>query len=556
MAQPRSELVFLPLGGVGEIGMNMALYGVGPEDDRHWLMVDCGVSFGDANMPGVDLIMADPRFIEEERHALAGIVITHAHEDHFGALIDLWPRLEAPVYMTPFAAQLLEAKRQSEPNAPRIKVVTMKPGRRMGIGPFDVEVVAMSHSIPEPVALFIRTDAGNVLHTGDWKIDPTPMVSEPIDLKRLAEIGDEGVDVMVCDSTNALREGRSPSELDVSIGLQEVIMAAEKRVAVTAFSSNVARIRSIALAAAAADREVVVVGRAIHRVINVAQELGYLDGLKPFRAEEDYGYLPPDKVVALITGSQGEPRAALARIAFDDHKHVAFSPGDSVIFSARTIPGNEKSVGAIQNALANKGVKIITDRDAMVHTSGHPRRDELRELYGLIKPKVAIPVHGEAVHLAAHAELARSLGVGQVVRAEDGKMIRLCPGPAKVVDEVFSGILVKDGTIIGSPEMTGVEERRKLGFAGVVTVTVILDGKQELITDPVAVGFGLPRVDSEGDRFEGIVSEAALGALEGIPRQRRKDTELVMEAVRRGVRNTVQRRWGKKPQCEVTVVRV
>lgn len=549
------EFVFVPLGGVGEIGMNLALYGIGPASSRKWLMVDCGVSFAGPELPGVDLILPDTRFIEEHLEDLQGILITHAHEDHYGALYDLWPRLEVPVFMTPFAAALHAAKREMEPGAPRIPTTVLKQGERRMIGPFDIELIAVSHSLPEPNAVLFRTPLGNVLHTGDWKIDMAPQVGQPIDMDRLAAVGREGVEVMICDSTNAVRDGRSPSEGDVAKGMEEVIRNAPKRVAVTIFASNVARIRSVALAARAADREVVVLGRAIKRVIDVAGELGMLDGLPPFRDEETYGYLPPDKVVALVTGSQGEPRAALAKIAFGEHRDVALSPGDTVIFSSRTIPGNEKAVGAIQNALVTNGVRIVTDRDAMVHTSGHPRRDELAELYRLISPKVAIPVHGEPVHLAAHAELARTIGIPRTVMAKNGAVVRLLPGDAGVVSHVDHGILVKDGSLIREPEVSGVIERRKLSFAGAVAVTLVLDDKGELVGDFAVSLFGLPTMDDRDELMRDAVGKVVEGTVESIPRQRRRDDELVAEAVRRAVRSAVNERWGKKPLCDVTVLR-
>jgi len=552
------ELVFLPLGGVGEIGMNLALYGLGPERDRKWLMVDCGVSFAGPDLPGVDLVLPDIRFVEERKKDLVGILITHAHEDHYGALYDLWPRLEVPVYMTPFAAALHAAKREMEPGAPRIPTTVVDQGSRFSIGPFDLELVAVSHSLPEPNAVMIRTAMGNVLHTGDWKIDLAPGVGRAIDMDRLAALGAEGVRAMICDSTNATREGRSPSEADVAKGMAEVIAKAKRRVAVTIFASNVARIRSVAQAAAANDREVVILGRAIRRVVDVAGELGMLEGLPPFRDEEAYGYLPPDKVVALVTGSQGEPRAALAKIAFDEHRNVALSAGDTVVFSSRTIPGNDKAVGAIQNALVSRGIHIVTDRDALVHTSGHPRRDELTELYRLIQPKVAVPVHGEAVHLAAHAALAKAAGVPTVVNAKNGAIVRLLPADrdAEVTGHVHVGILVKDGSLVREPEVSGVVERRRISFAGAVAVTVVIDEGGELVGDFALSLFGLPTTDARGESFHDALGKVVEGTLESMPRARRRDDETVAEAIRRSVRSAVNERWGKKPICDVTVLRL
>ena len=446
MAGPTHQLVFAPLGGVGEIGMNLSLYGLGDGRKRSWLIVDVGVSFAqEEHLPGIDLIFPDVSYIEEERRDLAGIVLTHAHEDHFGALLDLWPRLKVPVYATPFTAALLEAKRAGEPWAPEIPVNIVPLGGRVTIGAFDVEFVSVAHSIPESNALIISTPAGTVLHTGDWKIDPTPILGLPTDEPKLRKLGEEGCLALVGDSTNAVREGRSPSEADVAKTIADLIRSAKRRVAVTTFASNVARLRAVADAAKAAGREVVVVGRAMERVVQVARETGHLEGVQAFRSQDAYGYLPPDKVVALCTGSQGEPRAALARIAEDQHPEVTLSKGDLVIFSARTIPGNEKAVGRVLNGLIDQGIEVITDRTHLVHVSGHPRRDELRELIGWVKPKILVPVHGEALHLHEHAALARACGVPTVIECRNGDLIELAPQPG-LIDEVPAGRLYKDGS--------------------------------------------------------------------------------------------------------------
>jgi ribonuclease J len=401
------ELVFAPLGGAGEIGMNLAIYGLGDEQHRQWIVVDFGVAFADDALPGIDLIMPDIRYLVEERRNILGLVLTHAHEDHFGALLDLWPRLELPVYATPFTAALINAKRQGEPGAPEIPLTILPLGARFRLGPFDIELVSMAHSIPESNGLIIRTPAGTVLHTGDWKIDPTPVVGTPTDEAKLRALGNEGCLALIGDSTNAFREGRSPSEADVAACLAELIRSAPARVAVTTFASNVARLRAVAQAAAACEREVVLVGRAMERIAQVARETGYLDGVRDFRSVEIYGHLPPDKVLALCTGSQGEPRAALSRIAQDDHPEVAFSRGDRVIFSSRAIPGNEKAVTRVINGLIEQGIEVITDRTHLVHVSGHPRIQELRDMIGWVRPQMLIPVHGEPLHMAEHAEVAR-----------------------------------------------------------------------------------------------------------------------------------------------------
>jgi len=549
----KDELVFLPLGGVGEIGMNLALYGMGPAKSRQWLAVDFGVSFAGPDLPGVDLVLPDIRYLEDARTNLLAIVITHAHEDHFGALLDLWPRLRVPVYASPFTAGLLQAKRAAYPGAPEIPIEIVTAGDRVQIGPFDVEFIAVAHSIVEPMALAIRTTLGTVVHTGDWKLDPEPVVGWQTDGPRLAAIGDEGVLALVCDSTNALREGHSASEGDVARELVALVGEATGRVLFTSFASNIARLRSIAMAAKAHDRQVVVVGRALRRSIEVATELGYLDGVPPFLDEESYGYLPRAKVVAIVTGSQGEARAALARIAQDDHRFVGLSPGDTVVFSARPIPGNEKAIGAIINALVDQGVEVVTDANRLVHVSGHPRRDELAEMYGWVRPEIAIPVHGEPMHLVAHAKLAREMGVGQVVDTEDGAMIRLAPGGAQEIDDVLVDRLYKDGIIIADLAGVGVPERRKLSFAGHVAVSVILDGNGSLMIDPDIGLLGLPLQGVSGHPFEETVMSAVLGTIDSIPRARRRDSDLVREAIRRAVRAAVREAWGKKPLCTVFV---
>ncbi|MFU0503243.1 ribonuclease J [Pseudaminobacter sp. NGMCC 1.201702] len=556
MAKSReAELVFAPLGGVGEIGMNFALYGYGPANQREWIIVDVGVTFPDPTLPGVDLVLPDTRFIEEELHNLRGIIITHAHEDHYGALLDLWPRLKAPVWMTPFSAGLLEAKRQSENGAAKVPVTIYRAGETFEVGPFSIEAVPVSHSIPEPVSLAITSPLGTVIHTGDWKIDPAPEIGPMTDEARFRALGDKGVLALVCDSTNALRDGDSPSEQAVGQGLRGVIERAPGRVAVTTFSSNVGRIRSIAEAARDTGRQVLVLGRSLKRVIDVASELGYMDGLPEFVSEDDYGYIPREHLVIICTGSQGEPRAALAKLARDEMKTVALSPGDIVVYSSRTIPGNEKAILEIKNLLIDQGIKIIEDSDALVHVSGHPRRSELRRMYEWTRPRICVPVHGEAAHLVAHGALASAAGVPEVAQVRDGDMLRLAPGGAEIIDQVPFGRVYKDGKLIGNDEVMGIRERRKLSFAGHVAVNVVLDERYELAGDPDIVSIGVARLDNAGDDIEDLMLDAAIGAVDSIPRARRKDLDLVQEAVRRAVRSEANDAWGKKPLVTVFVTR-
>jgi ribonuclease J len=552
----KQQLVFAPLGGVGEIGMNLSIYGLGDERRRTWLAVDFGVSFAGEDVPGVDLVLPDIRYLVEERKNLVGIVITHGHEDHIGALIDLWPRLKVPIYATPFTAALLEAKRQGEPGAPEIPVTVVPLGGRFDVGPFDVEYVSVAHSIPESTALIIRTPAGIILHTGDWKIDPTPVIGPPTDEAKLKAIGDEGVLALVGDSTNAVREGRSPSETDVAKTLAELVTSARGRVAVTTFASNVSRLRCVADAARACGREVVLVGRAMERVVQVARETGYFDGVQDFRGVDAYGYLPPDKVLALCTGSQGEPRAALSRIAADDHPEVTFNRGDRVIFSSRAIPGNEKAVARVINGLITQGIEVITDRTHLVHVSGHPRRAELEDMLRWVRPQIVLPVHGEALHLAEHADLARRAGIGKVLICQDGDVVRLAPNGPAVVDEVPAGRFYKDGRLLVDAQARTIPDRKRLGFAGIVSVALAVTETGELAADPEIELTGIPETNAAGESISDIVYDAVIETMESLPRGRRRDPDAIAESVSRAVRGTIGREWNKKPICHVHVLTV
>ncbi len=552
----QDELVFLPLGGVGEIGMNLALYGYGTPSNRQWIMVDCGVTFPGPDLPGVDLVLPDIRFIEAQKRNLKAIIITHAHEDHYGGLNDIWPGLNVPVYASAFTAGMLEAKRDYEGGRADIPVTPFKAGDRINVGPFNIEAVGVNHSIPEPMSLVIRTPLGNVIHTGDWKIDHAPSLGPFTDETRFRELGDEGVLALMCDSTNAMRDGVSPSEQQVSDGLRQIIETAEGRVAITTFSSNVGRIRSIAQAAEAAGREVLLLGSSLKRVVAVAADIGLMEGVKPFIAEDEFGYIPRDKVVVILTGSQGEPRAALARIARDEMRNVAFAAGDTVVFSSRTIPGNEKAIQDIKNGLVDQGLHIVTDSEALVHVSGHPRRNELLQMYEWTRPQMVVPVHGEAAHLTAQAELALQSGVKTVPKVRNGDMLRLAPGPAEVIDQAPFGRIYKDGKLVGDFEEMGIGERRKLSHVGHVSVNVLLDGRYDFLGDPDVVACGLPEVDEEGEDMEDTLYDAILGAVESIPRVRRKDLDVVRESIRRAVRAAANEAWGKKPVVTVFVTKV
>lgn len=557
MASAQDELVFVPLGGLGEIGMNAALYGFGPERSRQWILVDCGMGFaGEEHLPGVDVMFPDLRFLEKERKNLLAIIITHAHEDHIGALAELWPRLGAPVYATRFAAGLLQTRRLSEPGAPKVELKEVTPGERFRLGPFEIEYVPVAHSIPESNALAIRTPHGLVVHTGDWKLDDTPYLGNVTSEAAFRALGDEGVLALVGDSTNVTRDGRSPSETEVAQHIADLIASAPHRVAVTTFASNVARIRAVAEGARTHGREVVVVGRAMDRVVDVASECGYLDGLPEFRRPETYGYLPRDKVVALLTGSQGEPRAALARVAEDQHPEIALSPGDRVIFSSRAIPGNEKAVGQIINSLVRQKVEVITDRTHLVHVSGHPRRDEMEAMYRWTRPRIAVPAHGEELHLAEHAAFAKAQGVPEIVRARNGMVVRLAPGRAEIIDDVPSGRLYRDGDILVEESDRAIGERRKLAFGGIVSVAIAIDGRGGISGDPVIDIMGLPSQTRKGESVLDLIADTVTQVLDGLSRPKRRDPEAVENAVDRAIRSAVNQVWGKKPACHVLVIPV
>lgn len=549
------ELVFVPLGGLGEIGMNLALYGLGPRRRRKWLMVDCGLTFAEPERAGVEIIIPDPQFIDKIKRDLVGLVITHGHEDHIGALVDIGPKLECPIFATPFAGGLF-AMRMAEAALAELQIKTVLQGSRLALDPFDVEFIPVAHSIPESCALAIRTSCGTILHSGDWKIDPDPGLGKPTDSKRLIEIGNEGVLALVCDSTNILREGTSPSEGEVAKTLGAIIAAARGRVIVTTFASNVARIRAVSQAASAAGRKVVLVGRAMKGVVAVARDGGYLEGVDEFLSPDSYSALDRDEVVLLATGSQGERRAAMARISEDDHQLVRLAPGDTVIFSSRTIPGNEREVQRIINNLVKQGAEVVTDRTALVHASGHPRCAEVAKFYEWIRPQIAIPAHGEELHLAEHARFAAQCGVAHVVKARNGDVVLLAPDGPAIIDEVPHGRLCRDGNALVRLDDEAIETRQRLAFAGIVTIALAVDAKGEMAGVPDVVLAGLPAKTRAGLALDEIVDAALFETFDALPRPQRRDANLVSTAIEKAVRAAVAAAWGKKPTVHVLVVEV
>ncbi len=546
------EILFLPLGGAGEIGMNASLYGHAGQ----WLMVDCGVTFGDETTPGVDLILPDPSFIAERRDRLAGIVITHAHEDHIGAVAHLWPRLRRPVWCSPFAAALLRRKLIEAGIEHEVPIHEFPIGGGVTIGPFEIASIAVAHSIPEGQALVLRTGVGTVLHATDWKLDPGPIVSPETDEAALRKLGDEGVDALVCDSTNVFVPGRSDSEERVRDSLTRLVATKANRVAVTCFASNIARIDSIARAAKANGREVALVGRSLWTVTEAARETGYLADIGDFVTEHEAAFLPRERALYVVTGSQGEPRSALARIAADAHPTVALDPGDTVVFSSRMIPGNEIAIGRLQNRLARRDIEIVTDEDHFVHVSGHPPRDDLTRLYSWVRPRLLVPIHGETRHLHEHVRLARACQVPATIIAENGQAVRLVPGPAVLVGEAPVGRIAVDGTRLVALDGEVIRARRRMSIAGVAVATVVLDKRGRLAADPRLSVPGL--IDPEGadDAAARYALDAIADAVADLDRDARDDDEAVTEAVRQAVRRALRDTLGKRPVTEVHVVRL
>ncbi|HLV83784.1 MAG TPA: ribonuclease J [Devosia sp.] len=552
----RDELVFVPLGGVGEIGMNMGAYGFGPEKSRKWIVVDCGVTFGGPDLPGIELIMANPEFLEERADDVLGLILTHSHEDHYGAVLDLWPGFEKPVFATRFTGAMLAAKRAGDGIVENVDLTIMVPGQPFNLGPFTIEAINVAHSIPESNALLITTPIGRILHTGDWKLDPTPVGNAPTDVERLKQIGEDTSTplALICDSTNALKDGESPSEAEVAGNLAAMIAEAPNRVAVTTFASNVGRVISIVRAAEKAGRQVVMSGRSLHRIMGIARELGMLEGLPPLLDQDAYRSIARNKIVLICTGSQGEARAAIARIARGDHPVIALAAGDRMIFSSWAIPGNEREVIDIQNQLIDQGVEVITTNDGLVHVTGHPRRGEMRKLYSWVKPTVLVPVHGEPVHLKAHAKLGLESGIPTVCEARNGDMVRLFPDTALLKAEVRTGELYLDGLVLCTPEESGVKGRRRLSFGGHVVVSLCVNGSGQVVSGPDLVIDGLP--ETEDESLSELVEDTIAGVLKSMPPKRRSDTEVLNSALFKGIRNEVNAYWGRKPNVSVFVHRV
>lgn len=541
---PGNELLFVALGGSGEIGMNVNLYGT----QGKWIMLDCGITFGDANYPGVDVILPDLQFIEERLDDLVGIVLTHGHEDHIGALPYLAAELGVPLYATPFTAGLIAGKLEEEGNADRIELNVIERGGSFTAGPFKMTYVPLVHSIPEGNAVLIETAQGKVFHTGDWKLDDAPALGGASTPAELTAIGDSGVLAMVCDSTNVFNPESSGSEADVRVGLDEVVAGIKGRVLVTTFASNAARLETLAAVAKTAGRQLCVAGRSLDRIVKVAKATGYLRNFPDTIDFDTAMSLPANRVMIIATGGQGEARAALNRIAEDSHVLKLYK-GDTVVFSSRQIPGNEIAIGKIMNTLAAKGVEIITERQAFVHVSGHPGRPELAAMYNWIRPQMLVPVHGETRHMHEQARFALSEGVPQAITQENGDIWRLAPGKPRQIGNAPVGRLVLDGDVILPADGTTINERRRLALYGQISAAVaIRQGK--LVGRPQIRIQGVP-VEEDRDDF---IAEAAEAAAQAVYKAPTRDLEKLREAVRLSVRRVAVRFTGKKPVVDVLLI--
>ena len=554
MTQPvtldSGELLFLPLGGAGEIGMNLNLYGF----KGKWVMVDCGITFADESMPGVDIVLPDPQFIERESANLLGLLLTHAHEDHIGAVAHLWPRLKCPIFATPFTSVLVASKLKEAGVQNDVLLNIVPPSGSVTLGEFDVRYIPITHSIPEAHSLSLRTPVGTVLHTGDWKLDPEPVVGNPTNPNPFSTLGDEGVLALVCDSTNVFRPGNSGSEKSVRESLETIVSQATGRVAVTTFASNVARIKSILAIAKSCDRHAVLVGRSMWRTAHAACATGHLDSATELLRDSDVGYLPPEKVLLICTGCQGESRGAMSRIAFGDHPQIVLEGGDLTIFSSKIIPGNERSIERVQKQLTTSGVQIITEKDCFVHTSGHPSRDELAEMYAWTRPRLAVPVHGEARHLREHAKLALELGAESSIVVQNGDLLRLHPSPGEIVNRVPVGRLALDGRRLVAEDSGNLQMRRRLMLNGLIAITIVLNDKGFLELPPRVLVRGVP--GTEGSDFEAAVCQQMEEDIRAIPRGKQGDVATIENAVRRAARRLLKPLTFGRPPIEVDVIRL
>ena len=551
----QEELLFCPLGGSGEIGMNMNLFAYGKPENQKWIIVDIGVTFADESIPGIDLIYPDPGFIIDKKDDILGIVLTHAHEDHIGAIAHIWPQLKCKIFSTPFTAVLIAEKFKEKriDIGNNLKIVDLN--GTVKLDPFKIEFITLTHSILEPNGLKIETPAGNILHTGDWKCDPNPLIGSKIDSKRLREIGDEGVLAMICDSTNVFSIGRAGSELDVRKSLLDIMGRLKKRIIVTSFASNVARMESVFFCAEKTGRQIALVGRSMHRIYKAAKQCGYLKNIKDPVDARDAKKISREKIVYLCTGSQGEPMGAMMRISSGVHPDVFIEKDDAVIFSSKIIPGNEKKLYKLHNQLVRDGIEVISEETEFVHVSGHPNREDLKDMYNWVKPKAVIPVHGEYRHMSEHINFAKEMQVPFPVQVENGDIVKFYPGKEpEVFDKAPSGRLYVDGNIPVEEDSKSIKERRNLSNNGYIEVTVLVNQKGNIHKSPILSFKGLPINDEE--EFTGGLIEQIEDIIKTFSLNNKKHKENLIDALKIGCRKYTKEKTGKKPFTNINIVNI
>ena len=551
----REELIFCPLGGSGEIGMNMNLFAYGKPENQKWIIVDIGVTFADDTIPGIDLIYPDPGFIIDKKEDLLGIILTHAHEDHIGAIAHIWPKLKCKIYATPFTAVLINEKFKEKKIdiSKELKIVQLN--STLDLDPFKIEFVTLTHSILEPNGLKIETPVGNILHTGDWKCDPDPLIGENINSKRLKEIGDEGVLAMICDSTNVFSAGRAGSELDVRNNLLKVMQRLNKRIIITSFASNVARMETAFYCAEKTGRQIALVGRSMHRIYKAARQCGYLNNvIEPLDAR-DVKNIAREKIVYLCTGSQGEPMGAMNRIANYIHPDVFIERGDTVIFSSKIIPGNEKKLYKLHNQLVKEGIEVISEENEYIHVSGHPNREDLKDMYNWIKPKCVIPVHGEHRHMIEHINFAKEMQVPYPVKVENGDIVRIYPGnKPEVFDKAPSGKLYVDGNISVEEDSQSIKERKNLSANGFIEATILITPKGNIHNKPLLTFRGLPIYEKEEFLYE-LEDEIEKTTRSFSLNNKKQETNLI-DALKTTCRKFTKEKTGKRPLTNINLVRI
>ena len=552
----KEELIFCPLGGSGEIGMNMNLFAYGNEGNKKWIIVDIGVTFADDTIPGIDLIYPDPGFIVDKKDDLLGLVLTHAHEDHIGAIAHIWPKLNCNIYATPFTSVLIQEKFKEKKIDIGNKLKIVELNGNVTLGPFKIEFVTLTHSILEPNGLSIETPSGTVLHTGDWKCDPNPLIGDKINEKKLKEIGDKGVLAMICDSTNVFNDGRAGSELEVRKNLLKIIQSKQKRIVVTSLASNVARMESVFYCAEKVGRQISLVGRSMHRIYKAARQCGYLNNLIEPIDPREAKKISKEKIIYLCTGSQGEPNGAMMRISNYIHPDVYLESGDNVIFSSKIIPGNEKKLYKLHNQLVKNGVEVVSEENEFVHVSGHPNRGDLKDMYDWVKPNSVIPVHGEHRHMLEHINFAKQMQVPFPVRVENGDIVQLYPGKEpKVMDKAPVGKIYVDGNISVGEDSKSIKERKNLSYNGLLEITIIVNERGSIVKKPVITQIGIPN-NNDDDNLIYYLEDKIHDICKTFSLKNSHQEQNLIETLKTNCKKAVKEKTGKRPYTNVNLVRI